>query len=82
MEDGFPVSGRPRGLETFGSGNSIASSWLVAGLFGLGFHMSSEVDWRMDFRFPVGHVVLEVVGVVAGGWLAGRAGTSAGCAMM
>ena len=36
----------------------------------------------MDFRFPVGHVVLEVVGVVAGGWLAGRAGMSAGCAMI
>ena len=66
-------------------GKSAASSWLVAGLVGLvglGFHLSSEVDWRMDFRFPVGHVVSEVVGVVAGGWLAGRAGTSAGCAMM
>ena len=44
--------------------------------------MSSEVNWRMDFRFPVGHAVLEVVGVVAGGWLAGRAGMSAGCAMI
>ena len=30
--------------------------------------MALEVDWRTDFRFPVGHVVLEVV--VVAGWRA------------
>jgi len=55
----------------------VASSWLVAGLIGLvglGFHLSSEVDWRTDFQFPVGHVVSEVVVVVGASGFGGGAG--------
>ena len=69
--------GLKKRLKTFGNVLWLEKRFRPAWL-GLDWDLntSSEVDWRMDFRFPVGHVVSEVVVVVAGGWLAGRAGTS------